>query len=497
MFEFASGVGRSAIAVFRNSALPFTQPFAGMSGGFSYPSGGSSLNFWQRVWERGLSGAGGTTDNYDINESAGDVRLNSLVTNLHILRMNALREAPPVLQRRDKLGRWQYEITHPLLDVLYTPNDFTDWPTLLIDTDAEAFFTGNAYWYKRRNRYGDVIGLYLLPSYAIAPRWDKDSGNWIDYYLYNPTGSGETRIKPADIVHFRGELQDPNNNRLGRSRMQSLLADICVDREDSTATAFQAHNLGAPGAVIAPETDDGAMDEETAKKIERSYKARTSGRKRGLPLVLSSPMKITTIGAKPSDMVNDRAMLKASQRIFGAYQIHPVLMGGERGNFAMITGAQEMMWELGILPAMRNMAGFITSQLLPDFEPLQHNAVRMAFDIREVRALTEDTDKLHDRSRNDWRWNCIDLDTYLQETGRTPIGGEVGNMRYSNFVAAQARANLMPGGGTQSLPSGGGTGKDPAAHGQDGQDPTGAKLSAFMDANMEFLQLASIGADVE
>lgn len=461
----------------------------GGSGGFSAYGGADATAFWTKVWERGLSGS---TDDYDTDIRAGDVRLNSLVTNLHILRMNALREAPPVIQRRDALSRWQYEIANPILDVLTRPNNHCDWETLLIDTDAEVFFTGNAYWYKRRNRYGEVIGLLLLASADVAPRWAPNSSNWIDYYAYRPSGQGEPiTIAVSDIVHFRGELRDPNNLRLGRSRMQSLIADICVDKEDSLATAFQAHNLGAPGVIIAPESEDDSMDEATASKIEKAYQSRTSGRRRGLPLVISSPMKVTAFGSKPSDMVNDRAMLKASQRIFGAYQIHPVLMGGERGNFAMITGAQEMMWELGILPAMRNIAGFITSQLLPDFEDTRGNTVRVAFDTREVRALSEDLDKIHDRARNDWRWNCIDLDTYLQETGRNPIGGEIGKMRYSNFVAAQARTNLMPGGGTQSLPSGGGTGGDASAHGEDGQDPEGAKLSSFIDHNTEFLQLGA------
>jgi HK97 family phage portal protein len=305
-------------------------------------------------------------------------------------------EAPQVVQKRNADNEWE-NIDHPLTDLMNNPNPFYDGLLLQSAFIADLVISGNAYLLKARSGAGRVVQLWWTPSTMMAPKWPDNGDVFISHYDYFPGGQS-VQIDIKDVVHYRLGI-DPDNLRKGRSPLQSLLREVFTDDEAANMTAALLKNMGVPGLVISPAQD--SVSSQDADAVKAYVKSKTTGDRRGEPIVLSGATKVETFGFNPQQMDLKQLRRIPEERISAVIGI-PAIVAGlgaglDRSTYANMAEAREMAYESGIIPLQRLVASQTSHQLLSDFtDDLVNN--RVAYDLSDIRVLQEDEDKLSTRT---------------------------------------------------------------------------------------------------
>lgn len=281
-----------------------------------------------------------------------------------------------------------------LIGLLRKPNAYYSGELLWRATLADWTTTGNAYWLKVRNGLREPVELWWLPQQTVQPWWPEDGSAYLSYYIYTPNGT-PINYDPADIVHFRDGL-DPDNTRKGLSPLASLLREIFTDDEAANYTASLLRNVGVPGVIIAPDTDEVNVTPDDAKAIKAEFKQLSSGDNRGDPMVMPARVKVTPLGFDPQQM-DVKALRRIPEERVSAVLGVPAIVAGlgaglDRSTFANMAEAREMAYESNIIPNQRLFAADLTSQILPEWDATGKQ--RVAWDYRDVRVLQEDQNKL-------------------------------------------------------------------------------------------------------
>lgn len=329
----------------------------------------------------------------------GDGRGGSIVEpTLRWIGRNFSEARPRV--RRPQNGDLEPVEGHELVRLLRRPNPYYSGITLWQATVPDWKASGDAYWYKVRSAGGRVVQLWWLPSVWVEPRWDATSPtSYIDWYDY--TVGGQTmQLDPRDVIHFRNGI-NPHNTRKGFSDLACVLGEIFTDAEAGMFVSTLLHNLGVPGAFIAP-TGDGSIDPADGELLKQGYMDRTTGAHRGEPLIIPSPVDIKTIAFNPRQMDVRSLRQVAEERITAALGPPAIVVGMgaglARSTFANFREAREAATEAELVPDWRFFAEEIQQQLLPDFDnPMM---AEFDFDLSEVRTLQEDQNALWVRLDN-------------------------------------------------------------------------------------------------
>jgi len=330
-------------------------------------------------------------------------------------------EAPIYLRKRNPDGSWEDIYNHPMLELIDSPNPFYDGLLLQQATIADYAIDGNAYWRKIRSAAGRVVQLWWIPSMFLEPKWAWNNTEFISYYEYIPGGVIE-KVPPEDIVHFRYGM-DPYNIRKGLSPLKSLFREIFTDDEASNMTASLLRNLGVPGIVISPKEGMGSIGKEIGEDIKLWFKEKTTGDKRGEPLVMSGGTDVKQFGFSPQEMDLKELRRIPEERISGVLGV-PAIVAGlgaglARSTFANFAEAREMAYESNIIPTQRSFGSVQKRQLLSEFE--DDTAVwQVAYDLSEVRVLQEDETKKAERVAKMVQGGYLTVANAQKETG-TPV----------------------------------------------------------------------------
>jgi HK97 family phage portal protein len=305
-------------------------------------------------------------------------------------------EAPQVVVKRNADKEWE-QIDHPLTDLMNNPNPFYDGLLLQQAFVADLVISGNAYMLKVRSGAGRPVQLWWTPSSLITPKWSSNGNEFISHYDYFPGGMA-VRVDIKDVVHYRLGI-DPNNLRKGRSPLQSLLREIFTDDEAANMTASLLKNMGVPGLVISPMQD--SVSPQDADAVKAYVKERTTGDRRGEPIVIGSATKIDTFGFNPQQMDLRQLRQIPEERISAVLGV-PAIVAGlgaglARSTFSNMQEAREMAYESGIIPLQRIVASQTSHQLLSEYTDDLQN-YRVAYDTSEIRVLQDDEDKLSART---------------------------------------------------------------------------------------------------
>jgi HK97 family phage portal protein len=305
-------------------------------------------------------------------------------------------EAPQVVQKRNADNEWE-TIDHPLTDLMNNPNPFYDGLLLQSAFIADLVISGNAYLLKARSGAGRPVQLWWTPSSLMTPKWPTNGDEFISHYDYTP-GGYPVQVAIEDVVHYRLGI-DPDNLRKGRSPLQSLLREVFTDDEAANMTAALLKNMGVPGLVISPAQD--SVSQQDADAVKAYVKERTTGNRRGDPIVLGSATKVETFGFNPQQMDLKQLRRIPEERISAVLGI-PAIVAGlgaglDRSTYANMAEAREMAYEGGIIPLQRLVASQTGHQLLSDFTDDLVN-YRVSYDLSEIRVLQDDEDKLSART---------------------------------------------------------------------------------------------------
>lgn len=389
-------------------------------------------------------------------------------------------EAPPILLPVDAAaGQEEAVRRHPLLDLLDRPNEYYTGPLLWMATLLDWNANGDAYWLPIRAASGQPVELWWVPSWQMEPDGDPTGREFIRRYIYTVDGK-EVSLAPSDVVHFRYGM-DPQNPRKGYAPLKAVLREVFTDDEAAVFTASLLRNMGVPGIIVSPDTDQ-PIDEGDAKHTKGYLRSQFTGDRRGEPLVMTSRTKVEQFGFSPEQLLLRELRRIPEERVTAVLGIPAVVVGLgaglERSTFTNMAEAREAAYEAGIIPMQRILAEEVRWQLLPDFaDPREH---RFAFDLSKVRVLQEDLYRQMQRLDVGVRGGHVQVYEARKGQGLEVTDADRIYLRQANLVEVPAG-----GGAPRSLAPASSNGKAPA-----GVADSGAVALAVVD-EMERRELAA------
>lgn len=351
----------------------------------------------------------------DYHRAVGDGSGSNIVQAVILWIARTFPEAPLVV--RDAEGN--VIVNHPMTLLVRRPNPYYTGLELWQATLTDYITTGNAYWIKARNGRGKPLELWWMPARYITPAWDEGSEEFITHYEYTVDGATQ-RFERADVVHFRYGL-DPINPRRGLSPIGSALREIFTDDEAANFTASLLTNLGVPGVILSPGTDDGMIDPDDAEAMKAGFRKQFGGDKRGEPMIISTKASVHVLSFTPQQMDLKALRRIPEERVSALLGIPAVVVGLgaglDRSTYNNMAEAREQAYESNIIPTGRLLAAALDLQLLPDFDTNRGNAT--GFDYSGVRVLQDDQDKLFERLGK-----AVDYGYMTVAEARTAVGLE-------------------------------------------------------------------------
>jgi HK97 family phage portal protein len=300
-------------------------------------------------------------------------------------------EADSIVERRTN-GIWERDEDHALTRLLETPNPYYGEALLWKATVLSYCLDGNAYWMKVRNTFGEVLGYWYMPHFAVTPKWPQDGSIFISHYEYRPiSGQGPIILSVKDVVHFRFGL-DPRNTRLGMSQLKPILREVFTDEEAATFSAAILGNMGVPGGVISPSNKDALPGQDDVDRMKQHMQG-FRGERRGEWLVLGTPTDIKQFGFDPNNLTLGNLRDIAEERVCAALGVPAAVVGFGSGLQQTKVGAtmrelRREAWDSCIRPMQNDMAKQLDRQALPDFVT-QLKRFRVRFDASDFSASQE------------------------------------------------------------------------------------------------------------
>lgn len=335
---------------------------------------------------------------FDYGKEVEHPLLNSAVAATVFWAARAFTEAPLELWERDESAELSIVEAAEVSRLVRRPNPSHSGTLLWHFSVIDLLITGNAYWLKVGNAGGKPVQLWPIPSAFIEPKGETNtSENFIKHYEYNPLGDPE-EIDPGDVVHIRYGI-DPDNMRKGLSPLGSLLREIFTDNEAGNFSATLLRNFGVPGFMITPE-DGSSLNAEKRKEMRTRWQSEFGGDNRGNLMIGSGKVKLEKVSFSPQEMDLGKLRQIPEERVTAVLGIPAAVVGLGTGLEQTKVGAtmaemRELAWENCIIPLQRMIAEQLETQLLVDFRPAINQV--LDFDLRHVRVLQDDQDKLIER----------------------------------------------------------------------------------------------------
>ncbi|HZF37810.1 MAG TPA: phage portal protein [Blastocatellia bacterium] len=372
--------------------------------------GGSTGQSWGSGWNWSFGNYGNSRINYALE--AGKLTQSSLVMAAVNWLGRVLPEAPLQVVEADADGKEKPIIGHAAIKLLNRPNPFYSGAQLWKTFALSWITSGNPYFLKVRNGFGQVVELWYVPPSMIGPRWPEDGSEFVSYYEYMADGRIE-RIEVEDVIHFRDGGDPANQGRTGLSPIASILREICGDNEVATYQFLLLKHGGVPPVALALKDGVNSMNFDP-EKVKQDYIRATTGDERGKVFVSNRAIELTKLGFNPTEM--DLKVLRhlPESRFASVIGIAKETLGygaaDENSTYNNVQSADERSIQSFVRPLWGYIEDELTHQLGPDFELTDNQ--RFAFDLSEIAALQEDENALHERAQKNLASGGITVNEY-------------------------------------------------------------------------------------
>lgn len=258
---------------------------------------------------------------------------------------------------------------HLILDILNMPNDRMNYTDLINVTQSYLGLIGNAYWYKVRNKKGEIESIMPLSAENITAEV-SDNGIYktIQYYKYtNPDNIGDnvTIIPKKDIMHFAN--YGASNLLWGKGELEACIT--AAERElyyDQFENYINKNNARPDYGIIYKN----GIKENERKDIKKSLLQHFGGVKNsGKPLVMSGDVDIKQLGFAPKDMQYKDGRDAIRQEIASVFGVPEALITLNSANYASAAAASTHYANYTIIPKLNKMLEKINEQLVAEFDP--------------------------------------------------------------------------------------------------------------------------------
>ena len=344
----------------------------------------------------------------DYKKKVGDPGNQSLVMAAVNWLGTQLIEAPLCVYEKDSEGQVQKVEKHPLEKLMQHPTPYFSGGLLYKAFAMPWIIDGNVYWFKVRDRSGEIVEIWPLRSSAVQPAYRDDGASYIDGYIYR-VESKDYWLRQDDVVHFRYGL-DPLNPRKGLSPLASLYRELFADNERANFQGAMLANFGVAGSVISPKSDTVIIGEKGRQQLKKEFHAQHTGDMRGDVMVASQNIQVSPLGFEPDKLALNVLAQLPEERVSAVLMIPSAVLGFGAGlrytNYATMKELREQAYEGAVIPTQKLIAQEIDAQLLYEFDGKETKR-RSEFDLTEVRVLQEDETKLTDRLEKSWKSGLI------------------------------------------------------------------------------------------
>ena len=346
---------------------------------------------------------------------------------------------------------------HRVYRIIRRPNDsrIQTWKILMKWAKWMTKTDGNAYFVKVREGGGDIITnttgrvlqLWPVSPMRMQPYTVKGSGDFISYYALDAGHGQHHKIPRENVIHLIDQIDDRDMRR-GVGAVRHILREKITDEESNLFVSAIMANAGVPGLVISPQGEI-EFDEDDAEVIKRKILLKTTGDKRGEPLVLASAAKVDQYGFDPESMALSAVWSHLEQRIAGVLNIPPVLAGLgaglEAATYSNIRTARAMFVEDTLFSDWAQDGEALTMQLGGDFA--LSDGEYLAFDWTNVRALQDAALDWRKWALNAWELNGITLSEFYRLSSVGEPDKSVADMRLHELAPLPSSFS----GGTKTL----------------------------------------------
>jgi HK97 family phage portal protein len=317
-------------------------------------------------------------------------RFNSAVYACINLLSQSAPEAP-LRVYRDKGGKRTEMPDHPLRKLMKRPNrqmsEFEFWEMTLIHLSI----VGTSWWWKQRNKAGDVIALWPLRPDRVYPRYGSGAQP-LEAWSYYVSGYFIMDLNPQDVLYFH--YPDPLGETAGLNEGWGPLQVAAREVDtDNVATGFifsMLDNYAAPAVFLSTEQE--ISDADGLEKVKQSWSQMYGRGNRGKVAVGMFGLKMQLLSFNPRQLELNTTRNSLESRICSAFKVPPQLAGVEAGQahstFNNVEQARAFFTETTLTSIWRRLQDTINRDLLPDFEGLD-SALEAQFDTSQVRALAE------------------------------------------------------------------------------------------------------------
>lgn len=385
---------------------------SGMVSNYGYGYGG---NWGDNYGSWGGNSPGAT---YDYRAAAGELWENRVVAACIQAIASALADAPPYLEHRTG-NEWEKVDTHPIIELLNTPNGYHTSPALWGMVAGSEVTTGSAFWRIEKTRSG--VPGEIWPEDPRRFRTLGNTGEFISGYAFISETGKEVPLANDEVVHFRYML-NPYNTRHGRTPLETGYRQVALDNGIATYHGSILRNSGVMSLLIAPEDAAAGAQLQPGAITEfvNLVKQRVYGDNAGAILGNSVPLKVQKMSYSPDEMAVDKLLAYAEASICALCGVDPMVValgsGTQQKTYANMAEALNDFWERRIIPTKNRHSAELGAQLLPLFG-LDPKDFRIAWDYSKVAALQENGDEKHARIRADFAAGGIDRATFKKALG--------------------------------------------------------------------------------
>lgn len=306
-------------------------------------------------------------------------------------------------------------VTHPLLDLLSSPNPMESGASLIEAAVSYLLLSGDCFFEQVRNPEGRAVELYTLrpDRVEIVP----GARGWPKAYVYK-VGSASHRFPvddmtgASDILHIREFA--PCSDHRGQSALSAAAKAIDVFEAAENWNKALFDNSARPSGALVFEPGDGQghLSEEQFKRLKQEMEDNFQGTKNiGRPLLLEGGLKWQPMALSPSDMDHLNTRHSAARDIALAFGVPPMLIGIPGDNtYSNYQEASRALWRMTVLPLMKKVTEAFNRWLGKDFG----SNIRLDFDRNSIPALMSEREAL---------WRMVESASFLDVNEKRMILG--------------------------------------------------------------------------
>lgn len=277
---------------------------------------------------------------------------------------------PLSLHKKDNKGQFESVFSHPVLDLLYNPNETQTQSEFIEEIVMDLMLCGNALVYKNRDKTAEgkvKKGGKVYELETLNPDWVEyivKDGVIVQYKGRKESPIEKNTWDASEIIHFR--LANPLNKFWGMSPIQAAARAIDVDSKILNWWLETLENGCVKDVLFKTKHD---LNEKQLLRIRSLVQQQLSGWANGRGyMILGNEMDAQFLNMNPKEMDFTGSRQLSSKEIMRIFRVPPPMLGElEHSTYNNIKEARQSFWLDTIMPILNDICAVFTKRLLPDF----------------------------------------------------------------------------------------------------------------------------------